>query len=117
MPLLLFPREKTTVKAAKRCNLVNESEPHTSASAVTVSSIRKQLNIMRGVAVNMKQKQLTGSVVFLFLYTLLICFASYLVISSDQEGQALNQPHRNSNIIGEVMQKLRNEDRAKVLNS
>ena len=119
LPLLLFPREKTTVKAAKRCNLVNESEPHTSTSAVTVSSIWKQLNSMRGVAVNMKQKQLTGSIVFLFLYTLLICFAFYLVIGAGrgelEEGQALDQLPRNANIIVEVMQKLRKEDRAKVL--
>ena len=67
----------------------------------------------------MKQKQLTGSVVFLFLYTLLICFASYLVIRAGrgelEEGQALDQLPRNANIIVEVMQKLRKEDRAKVL--
>ena len=99
---------------------MNESEHHTSTCAVTVSSIRKHFNIMRGVAVNMKQKQLTGSVFFLFLYTLLICFACYLIIGAGRgilkEIQALNQPPRNSNIIGEVMQKLRNEDRDKVLN-
>ena len=75
---------------------------------------------MRGVAVNMKQKQLTGSAIFLFLYTLLICFACYLVIGAGRgeldESQALDQLPRNANIIGEVMQKLRKEDRAKVLN-
>ena len=74
---------------------------------------------MRGVAVNMKQKQLTGNAVFLFLYTLLICFAFYLVIGAGrgelEEGQALDQLPRNANIIVEVMQKLRKEDRAKVL--
>ena len=68
----------------------------------------------------MKQKQLTGSVVFLFLYTLLICFVCYLVIRAGrgelEEGQELNKPPSNTNIIREVMQKLRNEDRAKVLN-
>ena len=75
---------------------------------------------MRGVAVNMKQKQLTGSVFFFFLYTLLICFACYLVIGAGrgelEEGQELGQPLSNANIIGEVMQKLRKEDRDKVLN-
>ena len=68
----------------------------------------------------MKQKQLIGSVVFLFFYTLLICFACYLVIGPGRgelwEIQALKQLPRNSNIIEEVMQKLRKEDRAKVLN-
>ena len=75
---------------------------------------------MRGVAVNMKQKQLTGSVVFLFLYTLLICFACYLVMGAGRgelkKGQALDQLPKNANVIGEVMQKFRKEDRAKVLN-
>ena len=67
----------------------------------------------------MKQKQLTGNAVFLFLYTLLICFACYLVFGAGrgelEEGQALDQLPRNANIIVEVMQKLRKEDRAKVL--
>ena len=67
----------------------------------------------------MKQKQLTGSVVFLFVYTLLICFACYLVFGAGREAlkeiEALDQLPMNSNIIGKVMQKLRKEDRDKVL--
>ena len=74
---------------------------------------------MRGVAVNMKQKQLIGSVVFLFFYTLLICFACFLFLGAGrgelEEGQTLGQPLSNANIIGEVMQKLRKGDRDKVL--
>ena len=65
----------------------------------------------------MKQKQLVGAAVFLFLFTLLISFAACLLIGA-RSGiwqERLNGTSGNLDAMVEVMQQMRKKDREQVL--